>query len=94
MGTGTAPDLYKAFPDTAVRGALYVEVAVTVTQEHIALTHVHTPQARCWRAACVPASGASQHKELKDMHSYNSKAFGRGSLGFLRELILLAFDTF
>lgn len=92
MGTGTAQISTK--PDTAVRGALCVEVTVIATQKHISRTHARTPQTRCWRAACVPASGASQHKEVKDTHSYNSKAFGRASLGFLQELILLAFDTF
>lgn len=68
---------------------------MTVAQKHISHTHVHTHQVHCWHAACVPASGVLQHKEeVKDVHSYISKAFGRGSLGFLQELILLAFDTF
>lgn len=94
MGTGTAQISIKPFQTQQTEELCqYIKVIVIAVQKYITHT-TDTCQALCWCAVCVPASGASQHKGVRDVPSHNNKAFGWGSLGFLQELILLAFDTF
>lgn len=95
MGTGTAQISTKPFQtQQSEELCQYIEVIVIAAQKYISHTHTDTCQALCCCAVCGPASGASQHKGVRDVPSHNNKAFGWGSLGFLEELILLAFDTF
>lgn len=93
MGTGTAQISTEPF-QTQQTEELWqnIKVIVIAVQKYISHTHRHMPGILL--VCCVSTSGASQHKGVRDMPSHNNKAFGWGSLGFLQELILLAFDTF
>lgn len=51
------------------------------TETYLTCTYAHPKYAA--GVLHVPASGASQHKEVKKTHSNNSKALGWSSTGFL-----------